>query len=482
MECLRRRTAVACGHAVWHCRVTYRGETIETPPRWLDAVDDLRDLVRSPRLRGPIEALKDPSSVGDENTLLRDLQLVAHALLGEAAAFPDPFVRPSPNKREKNRHRQVAPIDPNAFVKALSEIHVKAKGLASHELDRHISIHGIMGALFDLTEEKLVSDESEVREEEQELEESDNNEERLPRPPSPPKKPEGLSPRAIERLAGQLDDFLDRFSDPGFFSSCTATQLVQAAAFPLAVAALARLRVGSDGEEGAIEAELVDRWGEWCAEWVQRVFDVLFTLQLRGSPTCGVLASVRERFERLGAVQVFDNVVGDGTLWVALLSALGMVRWSGPLGRIEKALALREVFGRRELLARGEVSRLQVLVERILTPKAQETLIKQAPRASEALSRLETRLASQYERLGKEQPNGRLKHEPGDLVWGPRAGWGVVQSEATICTHGHVDVRFRVRGETVPAMATGYFINVAKATASDAQIAKLLEEISGVIA
>jgi hypothetical protein len=463
-------------------RVTYQRETSEAPPRWLDAIDDLRSLSRSLLFREPLEALKNPSSIGDENVLLRDLQLIARALLGEAAEFPDPFVRPGLEKREKGPQGQAPPIDPKAFVKSLSEVPAKLKGPASREFHQHISIYGIMGALFDLSEEKLVSDESELKEKEEEAGDGGDSEEQPSRPLYRPKESDGLSPRAIERLAGQLEDFLERFSDPEFFSSCSATQLVQAAAFPLAVAALARPRVGSDGDEGCIEAELVDLWAGWCSEWVQRVFDVLFTLKLQGSPTRGVLACVRERLEQEGKVQVFDSVVGDGTLWVALLSALGTVPWSGPLGRIEKALALREVFGRRDLLARGEIGRLRVLVERILTPKAQETLINKAPRASEALSRLEARLASQYERLVKEQPTSHLKHEPGDLVWTPLAGWGVVQDEATICAHAHVNVWFRLRGETVPAMASGYFINVPKAAASDSQIAKLLEEISGVIA
>jgi hypothetical protein len=70
------------------------------------------------------------------------------------------------------------------------------------------------------------------------------------------------------------------------------------------------------------------------------------------------MGAVRVRYEAEGRGDDFYRVVGDGTLWLALLASLGGRPWEGQNAGFERAYALRGVYGARELIASLNVTRL----------------------------------------------------------------------------------------------------------------------------
>ncbi|MBK8286468.1 MAG: hypothetical protein IPK97_17260 [Ahniella sp.] len=137
-------------------------------------------------------------------------------------------------------------------------------------------------------------------------------------PPPPPKstdQKDQVSPdpdvvvieaRFRERLATQINTFMTEMSAAAFAGRCTATQMVQAVAFPLAIALRGR-------RKGWVPEELAERWA-------LEVFSILFRSQ--GSGSGGLLRAVERRYVENGQRDTFNDVVGDGTLWLVLVATL----------------------------------------------------------------------------------------------------------------------------------------------------------------
>ena len=134
---------------------------------------------------------------------------------------------------------QADPVKPGDLLKSLDEIEIKAPNSAhSSSGAGHFSLFGIMRALFG--ENELAPQPG--------IAPSDPGGDTLggeapENPPkAPPQKPREHEPvppppeKYRRRLKEQLDSFLIKLTDDHFVAECTATRLVQSAAFLLAVA------------------------------------------------------------------------------------------------------------------------------------------------------------------------------------------------------------------------------------------------------
>jgi hypothetical protein len=119
----------------------------------------------------------------------------------------------------------------------------------------------------------------------------------------------------------------------GFAGRCSATQMVQAVSFPLAVALRGRRR-------GWVTDELAEKWA-------LKIFSILF--RGTGPGAGGLLRSVQQRYVQNGQADTYEDVVGDGTLWLVLVATLGGASWHGVGTEIDKAVALREIFSSPQL-------------------------------------------------------------------------------------------------------------------------------------
>ena len=122
-----------------------------------------------------------------------------------------------------------------------------------------------------------------------------------------------------------------------------------AISFPLAVALRGRKRgwVSDDQSE----------------KWSLEIFSILF--RGAGAGKGGLLHVVEQRYEENGLLDTFNEVVGDGTLWVVLVATLGNAQWHGVGTDIDKAVALREIFNASQLLASATQNRIGGLLGRV---------------------------------------------------------------------------------------------------------------------
>lgn len=238
--------------------------------------------------------------------------------------------------------------------------------------------------------------------------------------------------------------------------------MVQAAAYPLAVAAL-----GSRG--GWVDADEAQ-------SWVVTVFDVLFREQYSGRQL-GLLTALRTRYRQQGQVDEFRRITGDGTLWLALLNGLASLSWKGQNGPFEKALALRSVFQARDLLETSDAGRMRTLVARLEQKRIRASLLAAAPESAGVLDRLEARIGEKWSALVEAQEVQETLHRSGDLLWRAQVGWAAALEERTASATETIEVYLHFRSRKSKVKAAGFYLNVTRAAEEDSEIAELLKAI-----
>lgn len=416
---------------------------------WINDLGELRHSSRGRQISDLLSALRNPGPRGEQQKILADLQRISVALLTEPSAFPDPLATKQRDATAEGDKETDAPaLEPEELIRSLDEIQGQEKRGKPSWHGAGLSLLGVMKALFDDPEETDLPSTG------QPMEDESNGTGSTERPARA--KEDAGSERTRERLSRQMTHFLDELSSPGFGARCTATQLVQAAAFPLAVATLGRR-------------------GQWVAEteaetWAVTVFDALFRKKR------GLLATVEARYRERGGQEDFCRIVGDGTLWLDLLVSLSSLGWEGAEGRFEKALALRSVLRQRELLASAHADRLRLLFARLDRQQAQD-LVEGATRIIGLLDELENHIESRWEPLLTSQEEREVVHERGDLLWRKGTGWAVAREEAIAQRGAKIELHLHDFGDSRRVMAAGFYVNVTKARLSDPTIAALMARL-----
>jgi hypothetical protein len=233
--------------------------------------------------------------------------------------------------------------------------------------------------------------------------------------------------------------------------------MVQAVAFPLACAALGHSSHWLTAEE--------------ARQWVLRTTDLLFRVELDNGQRHGLLESVRLRYESEGRSETFVQAVGDGTLWLAIIGAMGRIDWASEGGPMERVLALREVIHAHELICSADAGRLGALVPHLQLMGEGKRVLTEATKLTEILAEVEIILDARREQLITAQE--RRKHLAGDLVW-RKSGWGVARTEANITKGEKMKVYWRSSGQEATVMAAGYIVNFRLASQDCRDLAALM--------
>jgi hypothetical protein len=187
----------------------------------------------------------------------------------------------------------------------------------------------------------------------------------------------------------------------------------------------------------------------------------------------GLLEAVRNRYLKEGKDEEFRQIVGDGTLWLALLSTLALLPWSGINGGLRKALALQSLFESRDLLASAQGGRMQTLVARLEEQQARG-LMEVAPSIVGTLGRLENALKERWTSLLEIQAEGQLCHYSNDLLWREGVGWAEVLKDtpcsANVAAYLHAKAAVTTLGE-------GWYVNVSRAGETDPEISAFLSAV-----
>jgi hypothetical protein len=401
---------------------------------WLNNLVELHHAARGRHIADVLNSLPKQSTSGEQQKIIADLQRISLLLLSEPDSFPDPLINSAPPKSETETvtEEDVKPINPEEFIRSIYDPDFQEESRKAGRQNMTLSLMGVMRALFPPEEVIDLEDEIDFVDEPGEGE----NNKKKPREKKIKESSTAPGLQYRQRLRDDVNLFIQRLAKPDFAETCTATQLVQACAYPIAVVVL-----GSEGN-------WIDR--EDAVGWANRIFDVLF-IPRQKEP--GLLEKVRLRYKGEGQEKAFSTIVGDGTFWVALLNAFSMI----PLG-IPKALALRSLFQTELLLANTNRSRIETLLGKLNREDA-ATILRQAVDVSNSLSGLEQKLAADYENAKSSQEEKHIAYDVGDLLWHPRAGWA--ESKETDTWGSNINVHLHLRARTT-LVSSKVYVNVTK--------------------
>ncbi len=433
-----------------------------TGPRWINDLLALQHASQSARLLEPFNGLARSGSSAEQKQMLDELNEVAQALFNDAASFRDPGL--SVDRREsKADQTPAAPVNPHDLICYLEEPPASLPKFGySHS--GSLSLTGILRLLFEAEADDVTNSAA-------------SHDEQLDEDPLPDdivkkgkrKKPEKepinsdaapIEAKFRQRLAVQIETFLKELSSRTFSERCTATQMVQAVSFPLAVALRGQRRGWVSSEHGE--------------KWALELFSILF----RGSSAGGLLCKVEQRYADTGHQSTFDDVVGDGTLWMVLVATLGNADWRGIGTNFDKALALREVFNAPQLLASAQTGRIAGLLGKIKIEDAQSYITKIAPNVSRLLNEVEGLLAPIWISDMQDQTDRAITHKVGDLLWRENAGWAICLVDTKTSSRQFIKVRRRGLDKEV---AAGYYVNVTELTFKRPELARSLNQLDQMV-
>lgn len=433
-------------------RISTTDGVYTTPSRWVDKRKDLREAYRDNRSANVLGRFGLPLEVKEQQRVLEDLQLAMDTVLTDRTGFPDvAVVRHSANRQGQSA--EVRNLDPQQLAVALREFDPTLDGDGSEEHALPTTFHGVMNAFFPNQEaEPAISPEEEFG-----LAGLGEGEP----PPSPEDPPAPVRHHPAEhlkkRLQQQLSAYLIRLEEPHFADSCTATQLVQAVSFPLAIATL------------GTESGWVDQRN--ALDWSVKAISSLLYEHVPESPHRGLLGHVAARYASDGRSEIFNKILGDGLLWTVATVALAALRWDGPGWRLQRALLLRDIFEHQALLAVADVESLKRIASRLRNNAAMKTITEEVPRISDAMADLEAWLTTSFDLLVTEQAKRAGNHEPSDPLWRPGVGWVFVVDPEVIKTSAKVTVRpwrpgqLSAGSSLKSVKSAGFYVNVRLALA-----------------
>lgn len=439
-------------------RIELGSKILWTPLQWVDDIDAINRASQTKQIMSSFGGLTRSRKSSEHEKVISDLAIISSSLFTESASYNDPqFKR---KKKSDDGHLQAALVKPEDLVKSLSELDIKKPG-KNHSIgsDMPLSMFGIMQALFEESEpasDGEIEDEAKISKEDID-EVGEVSEQKIPHKQKkihhdPP--PDNYKKRLRELLA----TFFDNFSSQTFARECTATKMVQAAAYPLAVSML--------GERGHWLSRDESR------DYVTKVVDIILNRQRPGSNAYGLLYEVAERYKEKDQYEVFLQVIGDGTLWIALLATLSQLTWEKPFERFERAINLYRVYSCDLLRSDTSVGKLAALVSRIQVEKARVLIANEAPKLALAIEGIEEILNGHYKDLKEKHTT----YKKGDLIWNPNVGWGVVK---TSTVGAKVYAYLHLRGQDRQVEARNRYINLRIAAKEYPIINELLSIIFG---
>lgn len=443
-------------------QISHGAEQWKTSPMWVNDVTSLEHSSHAARLLEPFKGLERNATQTEQRRMLEDLQDVALALFQDGASFRDPGFAPGRVEKPQDGSHAV-PVNPADLI---VQLNARSDGLPTlgGAGSGSLSLNGILHLLFD-TDGDDVSDSYTGQEE--------GNKEGPPHyndgsaSTSDPEMPVEPQPRPVEdrfreRLATQIAVFLTEMASPAFAERCSATQMVQAVSFPLAVALRGQRR-------GWVRLEVAEGWA-------LKVFSILFRGKTAGCG--GLLRAVERRYVNSDRRSTFEGVVGDGTLWMVLVATLGNANWHGVGARIEKAVALREVFIAPQLLASAQQSRVAALLGKIRINEARSYLAEIAPAVTRLLTEIENILVPVWKACLQDQAVRSIGHRIGDFLWRENVGWAI----CVVASDGKSgqSIKVRLRGVDTDVMV-GFYVNVSELCQQNSVLGKLIEELLQIV-
>ncbi|MBK8811528.1 MAG: hypothetical protein IPN69_12460 [Acidobacteria bacterium] len=415
--------------------VVMTGESERTQTVWVNDIVKLRRTSKNRLMTFGLLQFHGQKPSSEHQRMLEDINLIKETLLEGSNEFPDFRVTTSVMDGPDAAHEQTNPDD---FVKSIEELRVRDRfDVGSRGSVGSFGLTGVIAAFFGrLNPEEISPNEDEQLDDFETEEVARRHWQNAPATPA-----DRPNERNRMRFTKSLSGFLDKLADSEWLDGCTARQLQNAIAFPFVAA-----KLGFEG--GWIEASE-------AVVLLRRTFDIAF-LRKYGHGSKGAIELVRKRFDREGNVEVFDRVIGDGTLWSVFLVVVGRMNWSGSNSEFLRKLAMRTIYSNANLFRTANSGRVSGLIG-TMAPDEIKVLLEESREVEKQFSEMDRILIEDAEQVKANQRSSRLRFEKDDLLW-INGNWAEVLEPAD-CGENTI-VYHHSKGEVIN-VSTSHLINVS---------------------
>ncbi|HMN39702.1 MAG TPA: hypothetical protein PKE29_02585 [Phycisphaerales bacterium] len=423
---------------------------------WLEDVESLESLRAKTIDISAIAGLAGGSGTHDPGQTLRGISKLSHWLVGHWTAEEDRLVSPDAAKPVVP-DRPALPVTPEQIFRSLDEMQESRHAFAAVMGAGGISLAGIMRLVFGDRDARSTSADDDVVG--RELQDSSSEPEETTGETGDRDGVPEVTASDRARLIRQVERFVDALAEPEFAGRCTARQLQQAVAFPLACSLLA-----VRGEWVQTQADR-DGW----RRIVRRVCELLLVAgsgPKKGAKADGTIVErVADRFTRDGRADEFEGVIGDGTLWVLLLAVATGLRVD--IDAFERDLLLVDIL--EYLPLRSQRSAVQ-LAELCAIAQVDDRTGEWIESAKHAETRVRALVSGLSPLQAKLPSASKGRPQVGDWLWNESAGFARIES---LAEGGLAAVHIRRRAETRPNVRLTFYVNLRLAGLDNAVTAKL---------
>jgi hypothetical protein len=433
---------------------------IEAIPHWVEHLEELAHASHGKRMGAAIEALSSTNDYNERRKILGELLEIQRVLLDESDYFTDPPTRSIESQHTKRQSgpEDLRPVDPAELLRSMHDVQIDSEFTPRVGGSRHlVGLGGIIRALFEDSTPEADYDEDGAPH-------ASSRNTSTPRVEKQPEEGDRAEEdrrliRLKERLEDQMEEFLEKLRSSEFISRCTATQLIQAAAFPVVIAISGINKNWFSQEKGG--------------EWVSTVSDILFTMDAEddhGDSFDGLLDLVRHRYEQSGRGADFRRITGDGVLWIVLLAGAGCSSVADEWGCLQRAMLVRSILRRSELVALSNKERLATLVSSSRFQDMKGWFARHAIRVTQELDKTEKEM--QLIADSGAPRGGRLKEE--ETVFHVSLGWGRFigyDEERRVCAY------MQARASEAQFNDASYFLSLRQAKGLRPSVSRHLEAL-----
>lgn len=441
--------------------ITKESRIWNTSIRWINDLSELVNASQSVRLLEPFKGLERTGTLAEQRLMLAELNEVAQSLFNDVSSLRDPAFSFDRKGKLKSEKESIIPVNPNDLICHLVE---STNSFSNYESTRpgSLSLTGILQLLFESEANKEADNYASQDEQIDEGQISDVRENLIANKVLDKGKKQQeasqIDNSLKERLAAQINTFLVELSTSRFSEQCTATQMIQAVSFPLVVA----LRGQHSGWVTSANS------GKWFLE----VFSILF--RASGNGTNGLLQQVEMRYTKNGMKSIFEEVIGDGALWLVLVATIGNLELQEVGADIEKALMLRDVFNAPQLIQSAQPGNISSLLGKIKIDNANSYIRKVAPEIYQLLNEIESQLKQIWTAELYKQTSQSIVHKAGDLLWRENVGWAVCLVDSNNKEAQYIKVRLQGLAKNV---RSDFYINVTYLGMSNNAIFQFVEKL-----
>jgi len=432
---------------------------------WINDQDKLREASRRHRAVSAFDTFLKSETDTEHQKALKDLALIQSVLLDDPNLFSDPYYHPhkAEDQKEKSEEKEDAPpITAESLFKSMAEIEKESQGesILKGQISTEVSLMGIMKLFFRFSDEIHEGEEIQEEIETEEIGEDYEGKETREIEESTEVRKRNVGKKFRQKLIKQMDGYLKKLRSEEFRSSCTVLQLVQAAAYPVTVVVF-----GLRG--GWIDSETAE-------EWLIAVTNILFHMQT--GECSGIIEHVKNRYDQENRLEVFARTLGNGTLWVALLTGIGEADWQGKYGDLNRTILLKSVNEKQHLLSSSDPGRMALLIKQHRFQETAKWIGSEAIRLNKVLESIESLLKKDFNSYIQNQLE--KEHLKGDMVYG-KLGWGRVLDETVLIYNNKQQMKIYLyeRATEAKFLAHGYYVNLRLAMENDNNFLNMVDKL-----